>query len=537
MAQANLPWTLVATSVAILGAVLVSKYLTAVKDPREPPYIPSSIPLVGHLIHLLREGAEYLTVIDRKYHHGIYTIPIFSQRLYVVNSPSWVVTMHKSHKTLSFNVLVVQAMRVVFGFGADEAAMKATEDNADNEQGDRSGLLMETHDMMFGAFVQQIDELNANFLKCWTPYVNALARHGEVSMPLWYWLRHNFSIASVASLYGPESPLTLDPSLEDDFWTFEAGVGSLFITPWPSIFLRKVYKARQRIFDALNVYAEKEGYKRPGTSRLVQARVEMTMGKYGLSKPLYGAGETGLFFAALVNTAGGTFWLLSHILADPVLHAEIRAEIDGCVPKREGTCIIDIAKLKAQCPLLNSAIRENLRITATMNINRLVKEETLMTNQSTGETFLLKKNSGLSVAANVMHFQPEIWGEDAAVFNARRFLPTIERARTDAADGKAVDIAATFRDGKGKLHSGAFRSFGGGNNVCPGRQFAQTEMQSVVALLVAGFEIDMPDGGQYVPPPFRPIEVVAGMRQPARDVQVKVKRREGYENVEWVCEM
>ncbi|KAK5726336.1 hypothetical protein LTR17_012865 [Elasticomyces elasticus] len=471
MAQATLSWTLVATSIAVLGAVLVSKYLTAVKDPQEPPYIPSSIPLVGHLIHLLREGAGYLSVIDRKYHHGIYTIPIFSQRIYVVNSPSWVVTMHKSHKTLSFNVLVVQAMRVVFGFGADEAAMKATEDNADNERGGtspltktpyRSGLLMETHDMMFGAFVQQIDELNANFLKCWTPYVNALAPHGEVSMPLWYWLRHNFSIASVASLYGPESPLTLDPSLEDDFWTFEAGVGSLFITPWPSIFLRKVYKALQRIFDALRVYAENEGYKRPGTSRLVQARVEMTMGKYGLSKPLYGAGETGLFFAALVNTAGGTFWLLSHIIADPVLHTEIRAEIDECVSKRDGTCVIDIAKLKAQCPLLNSAIRENLRITATMNINRLVKEDTLMTNQSTGETFLLKKNSGLSVAANVMHFQPEIWGEDAAVFNARRFLPTIERARSDAADGKAVDIAATFRDGKGKLHSGAFRSFGGG---------------------------------------------------------------------------
>jgi len=76
-----------------------------------------------------------------------------------------------------------------------------------------------------------------------------------------------------------------------------------------------------------------------------------------------------------------------------------------------------------------------------------------------------------------------------------------------------------------------------GNNVCPGRQFAQTEIQSVVALFIAGFEIDMPDGAPYKPPPSEGSKMIAGVSKPGMDVEVQVRRRAGYEDVEWVCEM
>ncbi|TKA81243.1 hypothetical protein B0A55_02371 [Friedmanniomyces simplex] len=434
--------------------------------------------------------------------------------------------MHKCHKTLSFNTLVAQAMRVMLSL--DKASMQVIEDNMNNERGDRSGLLLETHDMMFGAFVQQIDEMNANFLKCWTSHINALALPAgkAETISLWYWLRHHFSIASAASLFGPESPLTLDPSLEHDFWVMEDNIGPLFSVPYPSIFLRKAYQARQRVFDALIEYGEQERYKLPGTSRLIQARAELIMGRYGFSKRMFGQAEGSMLFAAIINTV------------------PVQAEIDRCTGVVEGKgkerrrrCVLNVPELRTQCPLFNSAMRETLRITATMNINRFVQEDTLLTNHSTDETFLLKKGSGLAIDANVMHFQQSIWGEDAGVFNARRFMPTIEKSKGDTEGGKAVDMAATFRDEKGKLHSGAFRSFGGGNNVCPGRQFAQTEMQSVVALFVAGFEIETPDGGQYKPPPFESRKMIAGVHKPGRDVEVTVRRREGYADVEWLCEM
>lgn len=64
-------------------------------------------------------------------------------------------------------------------------------------------------------------------------------------------------------------------------------------------------------------------------------------------------------------------------------------------------------------------------------------------------------------------------------------------------------------------------------------------MQSLVALLVAGFEIDSAEGGQYVPPPpTLPGEaVLMGPTKPKSDVEVHVRRRKGYESVEWNFEM
>ena len=52
-----------------------------------------------------------------------------------------------------------------------------------------------------------------------------------------------------------------------------------------------------------------------------------------------------------------------------------------------------------------------------------------------------------------------------------------------------------------------------GNNVCPGRHFAQMEIQSVVGLFIAGFDVSMLEGGrQYVAPPFEAMQMIAGVR-------------------------
>ena len=78
-----------------------------------------------------------------------------------------------------------------------------------------------------------------------------------------------------------------------------------------------------------------------------------------------------------------------------------------------------------------------------------------------------------------------------------------------------------------------------GNNVCPGRWFAQTEIESLVALFVAGFEIEGADGGQFVPPEFKEEKTFVAqlLPKPGKDVEVNVRRRKGYENVEREFEM
>lgn len=68
------------------------------------------------------------------------------------------------------------------------------------------------------------------------------------------------------------------------------------------------------------------------------------------------------------------------------------------------------------------------------------------------------------------------------------------------------------------------------------RHFAQTEINALISLFVASFEIQDAKNGIYTLPSFK-ITVNIGGAKPAYDVEVKMQRRKGYENVEWRFEM
>jgi hypothetical protein len=76
-----------------------------------------------------------------------------------------------------------------------------------------------------------------------------------------------------------------------------------------------------------------------------------------------------------------------------------------------------------------------------------------------------------------------------------------------------------------------------GDNICPGRQFAVTEILAIAGFFIVGFEIEMPNGSPYEPPPFEKMKMIAGVHRPAHDVEVRVKRRAGLEDVEWTATM
>ena len=246
-----------------------------------------------------------------------------------------------------------------------------------------------------------------------------------------------------------------------------------------------------------------------------------------------------MLFGALLNTIPAAFWLISWIFEDENLLRDILAEVENCITISQSASnkrTINATQLRTSCPLFVSAFRETLRLTGAVNVNRYVAEDTTVTNASTGETYLLKKDSVVQIASNVIHNR-SLWGEDAASFNPRRFMATGERARSEVSSGKPQDPAAPFRRQDGKIYSSAFRSFGGGNNICPGRHFAQTEILGLASLFVAGFEVRNVDGGPYKMPPYEDFKLSLGVVKPARDVDVIISRRKGYEDVEWAFEM
>lgn len=85
--------------------------------------------------------------------------------------------------------------------------------------------------------------------------------------------------------------------------------------------------------------------------------------------------------------------------------------------------------------------------------------------------------------------------------------------------------------------SAAYRPFGGGSVICPGRHFAQTEIVGFAAAVLLGFEITSLSGGTISLPQKNDSSIPLAVMKPTHDIQVKVRRRDGMEKVRWTFKL
>jgi cytochrome P450 len=116
----------------------------------------------------------------------------------------------------------------------------------------------------------------------------------------------------------------------------------------------------------------------------------------------------------------------------------------------------DLKRMK-DIPILFSVLQESLRHRSSGAGARLVLEDTLV-----DDNYLLKKDLFLMIPNHELHFSAQAWGSTAQKFSGERFSPTTSK----------------------KIPSGAFRGFGGGVNLCPGRFFVRYDIQPVDGLWV-----------------------------------------------------
>jgi len=130
---------------------------------------------------------------------------------------------------------------------------------------------------------------------------------------------------------------------------------------------------------------------------------------------------------------------------------------------------LDIGKLRTTAPLFHSTFQGVLRTRSYNASVRVALQDTLLQNRH-----LLNKDGVIHMPSHVIHNDPSIWGPVASTFDANRFLPKPSHA-------------TSFK--KQRRHPAAFRAFGGGTTLCPGRHFATTTIISIVAMLVHRYEI------------------------------------------------
>ncbi|GME27556.1 cytochrome p450 [Neofusicoccum parvum] len=492
--------TLLAVVIAALQRILRVDH-----DPREPPLVPTRIPIFGHVIGLYRHGKRYYQMIEEQYGHDIYTLALPGTKQYVITSPALTAAVSRQSKSISFRPFIIDFTKNAMLF--DDEADRINRLNLFDENG--TGLITASHDVFYSMLPSgpALDEISQSLLNGVAATFNSLPDSKEpLTIGLTQFAKEIIGFPTVRALWGPHNILDADPTLLSAFWDMDSGQIALGIGVLPWLLARRAYHGRSRLHAAMTAYFESDRWLQ--ASALVQARARAHFA-HGYSKKMFAHSDTGLLVGALPNSTFSTFWFLARLLADRALVADIRTELAGAgvVSRVDGskTAVVDVRALRSRCPLFASAFRETLRLAMPTSSVRAVRRDTLL--DGGGGAHLLRGGAACLIEAGVMHARASVWGPDAAEFNPRRFI-----------DGGGVARG---------VHPAAYRAFGGGEVFCPGRNLALVEVLGIAAPVVMGWE---GEGDIGVPEPVDDVMPI-GVWKPREDVVVRLRRREGWEDV------
>ncbi|KAK8029571.1 cytochrome P450 [Apiospora rasikravindrae] len=142
-------------------------------------------------------------------------------------------------------------------------------------------------------------------------------------------------------------------------------------------------------------------------------------------------------------------------------------------------------------------MKEAFRVHSVGMSARAVVEDHLLDGK-----YLLKEGSTVLIPSTMQHSLPTAWGQDVDEFHAERFIKQTNKTKHDPV---------------------AFRAFGGGATLCPGRHFASTEILAFASIVFLRFDIK-PVTGSWSTETYK--ETNAAFRVPNRDIEVELILRD-----------
>ena len=364
------------------------------------------------------------------------------------------------------------------------------------------------------------------------------------------------------------------------------GTFSLLLSGLPQAFvpaLRPGLTARSRLLEALrqhhvalirSVQGKDPGFKwsRVGeTSNVMSERIKAfaDAGDFDESKSpeergkLSAIGNLVVLWALNVNANQVTFWMIFHIYSNPNLLDQIRKEIEPYISiagskeevKARETLHIDLPGLQKDCPLLLGSFLETMRWESGATVYRYIYQDFTLTESSEDarifghevpQTFLFREGEYI-VVPNGTHQSDERYFLRSNQFDAKRFWVQSESEvkqpfEADIEDDQAMEgnwrRGERARGEKGidqqadneqiKVDYKTMHPWGGGPTVCKGKKFAEGEVLSFVAAIVACWDMVRVDqyGKEVVGWGTHPgHKDGTGAVVPTDDVFVKLNRR------------
>ncbi|KAH7389814.1 cytochrome P450, partial [Pyrenochaeta sp. MPI-SDFR-AT-0127] len=456
-----------------------------------PPLIPHPyLPFLGHVLGMFWHGARYFAIVNAKTQYPIFTLQTLVKRTVVVIDPGLATVIQKKSPNLTFYGMILEVTKRLVGL--DEKTMEIVRWNLNGEHGPHEGLMNESEEMISGSLGPgpNLNALSTTQLEQFSTLLNGLLPtemekgNDELTTGLLDFVKQTFTQANAYTVYGPKNPFILHPHLIQSFWTFEAGMIGLMADILPSLTSRRSWKARRELNSALREFVEKGHY--ASASPMIQKRVAINL-KHGFTTTMAGRSELILLFGILGNAVPTTFWFLANIFSRPDLLATLREETLGAVQTDDKGKVVNMLVLKSRCPLIVSTYRETLRQIGNLSSVRLVTGT--HTISAPGHApYVLTEGNMIQIASGVIHVSPATWGTDAGEFNPERWTTTDADSHMDKDERTALPLPKN-------VPSAAFRAFGGGSVLCPGRHFAMTEILGFVTLCIHMFDITDAQGG------------------------------------------
>ncbi|KAL2016806.1 hypothetical protein VTK56DRAFT_2975 [Thermocarpiscus australiensis] len=509
---------LAVAAVAATVFYLLSRFLTPPHNPKEPPLIRPKIPLIGHVIGLLRHGTGYYSRIAKACKQPIFTLPVPLGKMYIVTSPGLIAACDKRAKIVSFAPYVVEFGRRILA-GSEESLRLLSEDLLE-ENGPHASLRPETMAAMHRALLpgEHLDYTMRATLRSSLGFlesaVGGVTGDEGCGVPLFQWVRRFMTIAGTDAIYGEEKNPFRDPEVMDSFWAVDKDFALLGLMVLPDLVAPKGSRGRKRFFRAFREYYASGGMET--ASYVIKARYEANK-KYGVSDEDIAQFDLGVCTALLVNTVPAVGWTLCHVFSDRPLLNQLRHAIDAVVfphgkPETAATTTVNIMKIAEDIPLLESVVREVLRVQSNNASARFVLKDVVI-DDGAGATYLLKKGAFLGMPSAPVHSSEAVWGPTAHLFDPARFLPA--------------------RQKDWKIPASAWRTFGGGNALCPGRHLALREIMSILVIMVLRYDIEPCEEKGVWKIPEKRHHISTSILTPVEDIRVRIRPREEVSHISW----
>ena len=446
-------------------------------------------------------------------------------QVYVVNSPELVLAVQRHPKTVSFWFIEAKFTAILGGM-SPSTSDKLLE-HVEGAPGTRS-LLVEgmkvTHQAMMPG--KELDRMMETAVQTMASSLDRFgASNGARGIDLWSWVQNEVTITTTESVYGSMNPYR-DPEVASSFWyvvstaahrelratdenlcrDFADDTVMLLANTIPSVLASKGYRGRERVVNALETYFNANRHQ--ASSILLKSRLQIL--EHEIAPKDIARFECVNGIAILANTVPTAFWTLYHVFSNPTILATVREQAGALLDvTQDGDRLlrtIDSSRLN-EIPILFSVLQESLRYRTSGAGSRMLLEDVLLEDR-----YLLKKGSFLIIPSHEMHFDIDAWGETVRDFDPQRFLKPNAR----------------------KIHAGAFRGFGGGANLCPGKYFAMREVVAMVAMFALRYDM-VPVSGAWVEPGQDTTNMSLAIAPPKKKVVVDILPRKGGEGGSWAC--